>query len=170
MEIQEHLVDQTLGCKKRTEDQRVGYKRSRAGQEYHRAEEAFEAEILVVQDLRQKNGQNQHDRHFDNQVQECILQGSDEDFILENTRIVEIPGIRPGQLGTLAGFERRYERLDHGPEAHNADHDRRRHQKEPAGSPLLCSDAFPFFTHSFPSTQKVKKGGDAEGIPARVTD
>ena len=104
-EVYKNRVDQSVRCEQGLEDQRIGYKGCRTGQEHTCTEESLESQVLVVQKLSQQDRKDQHDRHLDDQVKECISDRGHEHLVGKHSRVVVENRIIPLHVGTGSGLQ-----------------------------------------------------------------
>ena len=104
-EVYKNRVDQSVRCEQGLEDQRIGYKGCRTGQEHACAEESLKFQVLVIQELSKKDRKDQHDRHLNDQVQECISDRGHEHLVGKHSRVVVENRIIPLHVGTGSGLQ-----------------------------------------------------------------
>ena len=104
-ELEQHVVDHAVVGEQRAEDHRIGDQTRRARQEDAGSEQAAELEIPVVEQGREDHGQNQHDRHLNDQIRQRVGHGLDEDLVLEHELVVSPKRFGPDQRRRFAAFE-----------------------------------------------------------------
>ena len=87
------------------ENDGIRYKGGRTGQEHACAEESLKFQVLVIQELSKKDRKDQHDRHLNDQVQECISDRCQEHLVREHSCVVVKERFIPMHVCTGAGLQ-----------------------------------------------------------------
>lgn len=126
MQIHQDLIDQTVDLKHRPKDERICDKGRYARQKDRHTEEAFELQVVRLQNIRKEKSQDQHDRNLDDQEQEIVPERLDKCRILKHLDVVAKADKR--RVQTLVGIQGENdgieERIQH--ECCETDQDRKR--------------------------------------------